>query len=329
VALWAAALCGGRGSTDAESAKPTKLRVVKSEHVTGAPFFIAEEDGFFADQGLAIEALTFRDNAAALPGLAAGDVDVYVSTIAPNMLNIIARTDDVKIVLARSGQNPAGCSAYGLMAKRELVESGRLRVPADLRGLRVGTERTSSNFYVISTLLASAGLTLDDIKASHIPQRLEPEAFERDLLDVTSSAEPWMTRMVDGGSAVVWLPTRDIVPDFQYHFMLFGPSLLRGNREAGRQFVTAYLRGVRQYIKEGKTDRIAGIIAKRLRLDVDFVRRMCWPYLPADGHVSLESLDRYQRWALREGLVDRVLGADEVWDRSFVDHANRVLDGAK
>ena len=105
--------------------------------------------------------------------------------------------------------------------------------------------------------------------------------------------------------------------------MLFGPSLLRSNREAGQRFVTAYLRGVHQYASEGKTDHLAGIIAKRLRLDLDFVRRMCWPYLPADGHVSAESLDHYQKWALREGLIDRVLAIDEVWDRSFVDHANR------
>jgi ABC-type nitrate/sulfonate/bicarbonate transport system substrate-binding protein len=178
-------------------------------------------------------------------------------------------------------------------------------------------------------VLASASLTLDDIKASSIPQQLEPEAFERDLVDVTPSSEPWMTRMIDGGSAVLWLPTGDVVPGFQYHFILFGPSLLRENREAGQRFVTAYLRSVRQYVKEGKTDRLAGILAKRLRLDADFVRRMCWPSVPADGHVDLESLDQYQKWALREGLVDRVLRADELWDRSFVDHANRVLDGAQ
>jgi NitT/TauT family transport system substrate-binding protein len=322
-------LCGGTGSTDAESAKPTTLRVTKSEHVSGAPFFIAEEDGFFAEQGLSIEPLTFRQPTAALPGLAGGDIDVYLGTLAPGLLNLIARTDDVRIVLARVGQNPAGCSDHGVMAKRELVDTGRLRVPADLRGLRVGTERSSSNFYIISTLLASAGLTLDDIKATHIAPRLEPEAFQRDLLDVASSGEPWMTRIIDGGSGVVWRPTRDIVPDFQYHFMLFGPSLLRSNREAGQRFVTAYLRGVRQYASEGKTDRLAGIIAKRLRLDLDFVRRMCWPYLPADGHLSPQSLDQYQKWALHEDLIDRVLGIDEVWDRSFVDHANRVLDAGK
>jgi ABC-type nitrate/sulfonate/bicarbonate transport system substrate-binding protein len=215
------------------------------------------------------------------------------------------------------------------MAKRELVESGRLRVPADLRGLRVGTEKASPNFYLMSRLLASANLTVDDIEASSIPQQLEPEAFERDLVDVTSTSEPWMTRMIDGGSAVLWLPASAVVPDFQYHFILFGPSLLREDREAGQQFVTAYLRSVRQYVSEGKTDRLAGFIAKRLRLDFDLVRRMCWPHVPVDGHVDLDSLDSYQKWALQQGLIDRVLGADEVWDRSFVDHANRVLDGAK
>ena len=103
-----------------------------------------------------------------------------------------------------SGTTPQGVPTRGCWPSASCVESGRLRVPADLRGLRVGSERSSVNFYIISTLLASAGLTLDDIKASHIPTRLEPEAFQRDLLDVATSSEPWMTRIIEGGSGVVW-----------------------------------------------------------------------------------------------------------------------------
>ncbi len=326
VALAACGLAAPSSPAPAKAPKPKKLRVTVLDTLSHAPLYIAEEEGFFADEGLAIDGLTFRDTAAALPGLAAGDIDVYLGTIGPNVLNLIARAGNVKLVVARSGQRPEGCAAYAIVAKRELVESGRLKRPADLRGLRIGTERTSANFYVISALLEAGGLTLDDVEASNVPPRLKPEAFERDLLDVSTSSEPWMTRMVESGSAAVWLPTRDIVPGFQYGVMLFGPRLLEDDRESGRRFVTAYLRGVRQYARDGKTDRHVAIVAQRLRLDADFVRRTCWPYHPPDGHVDRDSLDRYQTWAVKAGFLDRKLAADEVWDRSFVDHANAVLD---
>jgi NitT/TauT family transport system substrate-binding protein len=329
-ALCAATLSASLAPVAAESAKPTKLRVTVSDVLSRAPFFIAEAEGYFADQGIEIEPLTFRSTNAALPGLAAGDVDVFLGTLSPGMLNLIARAGRVKIVLARIGDSPdEACPSHALVAKRELVESGRLETAADLRGLRVATERTASSFYAISTLLASAGLTLDDVEPAYTAERLEVEAFERDLLDVAATTEPWMTRILDGGKAVIWMPMHDIVPGFQYGFMVFGPSLLDRDRDAGQRFVTAYLRGVRQYAGEGKSDRNVRIVAERLRLDADPVRRMCWPYHPVDGQVDLDSLDRYQKWALQEGFLDRLLDRDAVWDRSFVDHARRVLDQAE
>jgi len=314
-------------SADAKPGEPTRLRVTVVGGMSHAPLFIADDEGYFADQGLEIEGVTFRRTAAGLPGLAAGDLDVYIGALAPSLLNVIARTDNVKIALARTGLRPEGCAAYAIMARRELVESGRLKEPRDLAGLRIGTERTSSNFYIINMLLQSGGLTPDDVETNHIPYRLKPEGFERDLMDVSTSSEPWMTRILQGGSAVQWLPTREVVPGFQYGFMLFGPTLLEENREAGRRFVTAYLRGVRAYNREGKTKRHIEIISKYMRLDVDLLEAACWPHQQNDGHVDFARLDHYQAWALGEGLVDRKLTESELWDRSFVDHANGVLDG--
>jgi NitT/TauT family transport system substrate-binding protein len=178
-------------------------------------------------------------------------------------------------------------------------------------------------------LLRSGGLTVDDVQTEYIPPVLKPEGFERDIIDVTTSSEPYMTRILDAGSAVKWMPFYDVVPGYQYGFMLFGPSLLKDHPELGRRFMRAYLRAVRQYNSEGKTPRHLEILSKQLRLDVEFLKRTCWPYHANDGQIDIERLNHYQDWALAEGFVDRKLTVEELWDRSFVDHANRVLDGAE
>jgi NitT/TauT family transport system substrate-binding protein len=325
VAILVALLTALSGCAGANPAGPTELSVVVLGSMSHAPLFIADEAGFFADQGIVLDRMTFRRTAAGLPALAAGDLDVYIGTLAPSLLNVIARTDNVRFVLARTGLRPEGCAAYALLAQRELIESGRLKQPRDLAGLRIGTERTSSNFYIINMLLNSGGLTPDDVETTYIPYRLKPEGFARNLMDVSTSSEPWMTRIIEGGSAVQWIPTRDVVPGFQYGFMLFGPSLLEDNREAARRFVTAYMRGVRQYNTDGKTEQHLEILSRNLRLEPDLLRRVCWPHQQNDGHVDLEQLERYQTWAIGEGLVDRKLTGDQLWDRSFVDHANGVL----
>jgi len=127
----------------------------------------------------------------------------------------------------------------------------------------------------------------------------------------------------------VWKPVREVVPGYQYGLMLFGPTLLGDHREAGRRFVTAYLKGVRKYVGEGKTQANLEIVARHLKLDVDLLREACWPLHQNDGRLDFPLMDRYQAWALREGLIDRTLSEEELWDRSFVDHANRVLGEAE
>ena len=316
-------------ATAALASDLTPVRVTLSETLSHAPLYIADEEGFFTDEGLELVGMTFRRTAAALPGLAGGDLDVYIGVSSPSNLNVIARSNDVKFVMARTEMRSEGCAAYSMMANRELVESGRLRTPADLKGLRIGTERTSSNFFIINMLLRSGGLTVDDVSTEYIPPALKPEGFQRDIIDVTTSSEPYLTRMIDAGSAVRWIPFNDVVPGYQYGYMLFGPTLLKDNREKGRRFMRAYLRAVRQYNREGKSERHLEILSARLRLDTDFLKRTCWPYHANDGRIDIELLDRYQEWALAEGFVDRTLTSDELWDRGFVDHANRVLDGAE
>lgn len=323
------ALCGQGPEAGSKQAEPVKLRVTTVDSLSNAPLFITLAAGYFEEQGLDIELVTFRRAGAALPSLAQGGLDVFTGMISPSYINLIGRTDDVKIVLARGRLESEGCSSYSFVARRELVESGALEGPEDLEGLRIGTDRTSSSYYVLTRLLAAGGLGPEDVETVDVPYGLKVEAFQRDLLDVSTASEPWTTRMVRTGAAVVWKPAREVVPGFQYGFMLFGPTLLNENREAGRKFITAYLEGVRKYNREGKTPGNLEIIARRMQVDVDFVRDTCWPLHEDDGRLDFAQMDRYQAWALQEKLIDRTLDEEQIWDRAFVDHANRVLGEAE
>jgi ABC-type nitrate/sulfonate/bicarbonate transport system substrate-binding protein len=116
--------------------------------------------------------------------------------------------------------------------------------------------------------------------------------------------EPWVTRILDTGAAEIWIPGHDIAPGFQYSFVLFGSRLLDEDRGAGRRFLRAYLEGVERYIDEAKSPRLIEILSRRTRLDADLLRRACWPPTVRDGGVDLASIERYQAWAAKQGLID-------------------------
>jgi NitT/TauT family transport system substrate-binding protein len=100
--------------------------------------------------------------------------------------------------------------------------------------------------------------------------------------------------------------------------------LLDQDPEAGKRFMTAYLKAVRQY-NQGKTERNLDILAKHTELDRELLRRACWPVMRDDGQVNLQSLIEFQSWAQTKGLIDRPVTADQLWDASFINHATQAL----
>jgi NitT/TauT family transport system substrate-binding protein len=307
------------------SSRPEKVRVVIAPFLSYAPLWIALKEGFFAEQDLDVEVVTLPRSSEGLAALAGGKVDVLAGHILPAHLNLIARSGRVRFVADKGHLDPDACAYEAILASRAVVASGRLRDRSGLRGLRLAAERSSADFYYFQLLLSSAGLVPSDVEMVDVPSPAEAEAFRNGAIDVATSAEPWTTRILEEGDAVLWIPAQELVPGFQSGLVLYGPTLLEENREVGRRFMVEYLRGVRQY-NEGKTERNVALVAEGTGLDVDLVRKACWISVRADGAVDTSSVLRYEEWALGQGLLDRVLAVEEFWDPSFVQYASGRLD---
>jgi NitT/TauT family transport system substrate-binding protein len=146
-------------------------------------------------------------------------------------------------------------------------------------------------------------------------------------IDLSMASEPWATRHVRTGNAVLWMPYNELVPGEQHVTVVYGPSLLHTNPDAGRRFMVAYLRGVRQY-SEGKTERNLEIMAEFSGLDEEFLQAACWYDFYDDGHVNVKSLLDFQQWAVEKGYLDSVVPPDQFYDPSFIDYASQVLGTA-
>ena len=55
--------------------KPVKLKVTILPYISYAPLLIAQEEGYFADQGLEIEVVKFSRSPEAIPALVQGRLD--------------------------------------------------------------------------------------------------------------------------------------------------------------------------------------------------------------------------------------------------------------
>jgi NitT/TauT family transport system substrate-binding protein len=285
--------------------------------------FVAADGGYFAQEGLEIEFVKVTRSTDALLALSRGELDVWTGSVSFGLLNAIGRDAGVRVVSDRGFVAPAGCAYGALVARRSLVERREVTRPADLRGRRVALNPNSSPGYVVEKLLGRSGLSLDDVTIADLPEGVVvAEALRSGAIDAAFVWEPWVTRVVEAGTAVVLAPAGEVVPDYQHLVTAYGPSLLKGNPDVGRRFMAAYLRGVAQY-DEGKSARNVAIVAKHTGLGEALLRSACWPSVRGDGRVDTRSMLDFQAWGLRRKLLDAELPAGRLWDAAFVDAASR------
>jgi NitT/TauT family transport system substrate-binding protein len=307
----------------------TRLTVGALPFLSFGPFFVALDEGFFAAEGLEVEFKRAGRTAEMLPALAGGQLDVLGGTISTSLFNAIGRGAEIRIVASKGYIAPTGCSANALVVRRELVDSGRLRTPQQLKGLRVAVPPGSYIQYYFAKVLENAGLQMSDIRiVSDVPDSVIAGAFAGNTLDIVGTAEPWITRLEQAGAGVVWMPAQQVVPGFEHGNIAYGPNLLRHNPDLGDRFMSAYLRGVRRF-NEGKTARNVEILARHTGLEPALIRSSCWSSFRDDGVVDVDSVLGFQRWAFGAGLIDKPVEARALWEARFVEKASRELDAGR
>lgn len=289
--------------------------------LNNAPLYIALEEGYFAEEGLDVRVHVLSGHSAtSLVLLEHGDIDVLTGSIFLGLFNAINEGSRIRIVADKGHFELGDCSPYALVARRDLA--GTLRTPASVRGLRIDINPSLAEGYFVETWLQRDGLTLEDLDVRAIPMPSRQEAMNRGLLDLSTTSEPWLSRLISDGHEVI-LDGVDVVPGLQHGLLLFGPGLLGERREAGRRFVAGYLRGVQQF-NEGKTPRNKEILRRDLNLDDATLEKTCWPSIRNDGMVETAAMQGFQQWGFDKGLIDRVLDPTEYWDPSFVNDAGAV-----
>ncbi len=303
-----------------------KLKVVTSPLVSYAPLYIAQEEGYFTEQGLQIEFIKETIGPDLFPSLIKGDIDVMGGTLFPSFLNAITRGANIKFVADRGYHSSEGCTYSAIMARRTLVEEGKLKSISQLKGRRVGMIQDSSiSGYYIEAVLNQANLSLNDTEKVFLQMPSRMEAFERGAIDITTATEPWVTRMLKTGHVVTWKPVQTLLPNFQHAVLLYGPTLVQKHPDVGKRFMVAFLKAVRQY-NLGKTKRNLETMAKHTGMDRGLLEEVCWPAMRNDGQIHIESVMDYQAWALKKGFLDKMVSPNQFWDPSYIEYANKLLD---
>jgi NitT/TauT family transport system substrate-binding protein len=290
-----------------------------------APFYVAVEKGYFEEQGLEIDFQSFGSASYMMPLLATGDLDVGSGQAGAELFNAVYQNLDVKITAGLS-QHRKGHATLPLMVRRDLLDSGTISQPADLKGAKVAlnVERGIAEVF-LAEALSSAGLTLQDVEVVTLRFPDMNVAFSNSAIDAAIQIEPLATQAENDGLAVKFLNSDEIFENPQVSVIYFGKRLLEpANREVGVRFFDAYLKAVRELNTEaGYTDEVLDIINKYTEVEPESIKNSIKAYMGPNGELNLEFLEYVMNYYINQGYTELTspVPLEQMIDTSFLDAA--------
>ncbi len=317
------------------AAKPTEkatslipVKYASQRPVSDAGIFIAHGKGYFRQEGLDVEIVDFPSANDMIPALGTGQIDTGgVSPIAA-FFNAVARGVDIKSVAER-GSNSPGHGYNAVVVRKDLMDSGKFKDFADLKGKRVGVSPPVGGGSLSVDLLVAlekAGLKWEDVDVKSLGFQDMDDALRGGSLDIAFSTEPWVTRSVAGGYGVRWKGVDEIYPNHMVGGLAYSPVFAAQKPEAARAFMVAYVRAVRDYndaITKGKgKEEVFSILTTYSTVkDRAVIEKMVLPGISPDPFVNRDSVARDLDAYIKLGTVKDRVDINKIIDDQYVKYA--------
>ncbi|MDV6271570.1 ABC transporter substrate-binding protein [Rhodococcus globerulus] len=302
VALLAAATACGAKSGGGSGASGNEMTFLYSPYADYAPFFVAKEKGYFAEEGLDVT-LTQKPSSGDTVQLLATDAAQAGGISWAAALFNQANSEAASSVKVLSGISKIGTTGKNPAPFLIRKESGITNI-SDLKGKRVGTlAKGGFGYYSTNLALRSAGLSIDDVTIVNVDLSSLPAAFENGGVDAAWTIEPMSSALERENLAV------DILP-VSYHAgtevgaLAMSASFLENNPESAVKFITAYLRGVQTVENGGWQDpEIQAIISKYTKLSADLIPEIGLSVYDPQGRIDWDNVTAQEEYSKEIGVL--------------------------
>jgi len=262
--------------------------------VTGhAKFFVAQEEGFFKDEGLNVQLIEFANSADGLNALRAGKLDLGAfGTTAP--LVHIAKGADISIIGGVMGEDAA------IIVKPESA----IKSIADLKGKKIATVRLATGDAVLRGALSDAGINwktdLQIFELNSPPAVLE--AVKSGQVDAGVTWGPHDLRAEEQGLKVI-IRSGSLQPGHPCCRLTVHTQDALQRKEVWAHFIRAILRA--EKFAHDNHQKTVDDIAKYLKLDRGLIERAYYSgHLDQATDPNLAGVQRFWETMNKSGFVE-------------------------
>jgi len=324
--LLAAAALGPR----ADAADPLRLGLLHT--LSPAPFYIAQERGYFRNAGIDLTFVFFQAAQPIAAAAVAGDLDVGVTALTGGFFNLAA-TGALKVI-GGALHEQRGYDGSAIVVSNQAFESG-LTAPEMLAGHSFAITQYGSSFhYMLGRIAEAKGFDAKSVTlrpVQQVPNMLA--AVQSGQVDATIAIASMARPLVAQGQAHIIGWVGDIVP-YQITALFATNQTVERQADMLHRFAGAYQQGVNDYraaflrldakgqpIIDATTDAVIPLITKYVFNGDPAARGKILEgvgYYDAGGALDVADVEAQYRWFAAQGLVKPGIDPATMIDTRFL-----------
>lgn len=322
----------GSSAQNAEPEKPkVKLGIGGKIQLPYLAVNIAQERGYFKEQGLTVEFNEFKGGSDSLKALVGGSVD-FIAGAYEHTLYLQAKGE---VITSIALQN----NSFGVVVGLTKELAAKYKSPKDLAGLTIGvTAPGSSSALALSLLLSKVGLKDDSLSIIGVGAGSQAVAtMKAGRLDGQANFDPVITRMELDGDLVPVVDTRTKAGLYDLYGGPFAgsaisttPDFIKRNPKTVQAFANGMVKALR-WLQSASLDEIANSLPPEFYAgDKEFYKkavRANREMLSKDGIVTPALANNTRRIiaSFNDSVKNANLDMATTYDASFATIANQAM----
>src|SRR5215813_3454732 len=280
------------------------------------PIQLAKGKGYFAEAGLDVTYAVGR-----------GGVDVAKQVGAGNapIGGIVA---DAPIMVRGNGVPIKMVAVFGGKGFMQLVvrEDSGIEKPADLKGKTITVMSfQDTTFYALLGLLASAGLSQDDVNIQAVGPTGVWEFVAAGKSVGMAGVPDWIPPVQAAGVKVKVIPTDEYFPHMAQGIAA-SDQIIKEKPEMVRKFVHAALHGMKDIMNDPdkEADNFVRFVPDwkgkegAVRFAFNMYTKLVYPGQKELGQVNAERLAKLQDFYLAKGFIQKATPVEELYSNAFI-----------
>ncbi len=284
---------GAGEATDSAEEAP-KITFLYSPYADYAPFFLAEEKGYFEDAGLDVELVAKGGSSGeTYQQVSTGNITAGGATWGAGLFNATKSGASISVIASVSRIPESGPNPSPLLAS----DASDVKDAADLAGKKIGIPGDGGfGIYSVALALESVGLSVDDVELVNLSPGDIPAALSNGSVDASWSIEPISSAVVAKGIGHELLPI-DYQAGVELGAMVFNTEYVEKHPAAVTAFTAAYLKAVKE-LEDGGWDDPATqeIIAEYTDLPVETLTSIALTTQDPSGEIDWKDVARQEQF---------------------------------